>query len=292
MSRDKTFAWLLLLLVTILCGCSTMASAQVCVGDRCWIPKPVEPQPRQAGQLNVVIPRNGSVDYERFCRATCQDPHFRQSLCPIQVWYADQFPHEWHATILRRGMPYFYYGDNPVDYTVGFDGDKADLIRRLKQIRNAPAERAAEQAREKQKADELAAQKQREADEQAERDRQAHEEAEAQERARQAEEDQRLSDEARDRETDDQEQTEPEDSDHINEPIEDATPPFRERVRPVIREGVKVAGKAFLGYTWPQIAGIFGLTVVSGGGVATLWGGFLALRGLVRMIRSKKKTSQ
>lgn len=285
MSRDKTFAWLLLLLVTVLCGCSTMASAQVCVGDRCWIPKPVEPQPRQAGQLNVVIPRNGSPDYERFCRATCQDPHFRQSLCPIQVWYADQFPQEWHATIIRRGMPYFYYGDNPGDYTVGFNGDKADLIRRLERVRNAPAERAAEQAREKQKADELAAQ-QREADEQAERDRQAHEEAEAQERARQAEEDQRLrdEDERRQREAEEAEQ----DPEPILEPPVEKTPPLRKRVRPVIREGVKVAGKAFLGYTWPQIAGIFGLTVVSGGGAAAVWGAAWLAGRLWKRLREKK----
>lgn len=294
----KLLAWLWCLIVLILCGCSSRLHAQACVGGQCWIPRQDPPQRRENARLNIVIPRGRCSGFERFRQAMCDDSDFRSAVCPVDAWYIDQFPAEWQQAIERRGMPYFYFGNNANDYTVGYSGDTGDLLRRLEAVRRAPDDRA-EKSRERARANELDRQRQ-EAEKQLEHDRKEREAVEARERARQAEEDRliRAEDERRRREA---EESESEDLGPSIE-LEQKSPPLRERVRPAIREGVQVAGKAAAHWAFPKIiaalgispevATALGIIAGSGGTAVGIYAAFLGGGALLRRLRGKKKVTR
>lgn len=284
------FGWCCLVL--ILCGCSTHLHAQACVGNSCWVPVKPQPKAHRKPFLNVVIPREIPIDYQRFDYRLKSDDQFHSTVCPIHVLYIDQLPEYARQLVLERGMPYFYYDDQTDAYTVGYH-DAEGFLKRIKEMRPEARKAAAEKlAREK---------RERAEREQRERDQAA---ADAREQRRLEEEEQdRLAEEKRLRREEadrlEQEQREREESEKAEEQSPPPKPPVKKpTIRDELRQGAKLAGKQAFKWALPRLlaaAGfspdfitVAGITVASGGTAVGMYGAALAIAAGVRWLRKKK----
>lgn len=265
MTNAKTISWWCCLAIVLLCGCASRVQAQGFFQNRCWQPQPA----RQVEKikLNVVVPRNGSAGYERFRYRLRTDTRFRDRVGQPSIWFVDQFSPAWQRHIQSKGTPYFYY-DSPNSSISGFENDTG-FLDRLEGVTPEGRSRLERQLIEEKARKELAqqeAENQRlkrglaEADAAKERHLRELAQQEAQKQLQQRE--QEKADEAAFYETEErrqaQEQLQQEEQ-HEAEEEEEVKPSLRERINPVIRGGAKAAGKAFLGYSWNQIAAMLGI---------------------------------